>query len=167
MAEQQQQAVKGRPLLLITSAPVNSVELVALMGRQQRQEAEAHMHDPNRRGSICGVTMNNNWLYNNPDLRYPEGHEQMDEAELREALKADPFDGCIMDKPEPITSFRKGQQLDWVHGDCYRQAKVLKVEKDRVLLAGLSSEYWMKKSTLLRKVNAPEPQPLSGFGCMG
>jgi hypothetical protein len=29
------------------------------------------------RGSIGGVTVNNNWLRNNPDLLYPENHENM------------------------------------------------------------------------------------------
>jgi hypothetical protein len=32
------------------------------------------------RGSVGGVTMGNGWLRNNPDLNYPEGHEQMDDA---------------------------------------------------------------------------------------
>jgi len=42
-----------------------------------------------RRGSIGGVTVGNAWMYNNPCLRYPEGHESMDEDELAEALMED------------------------------------------------------------------------------
>jgi hypothetical protein len=38
------------------------------------------------RGSVGGVTMGNGWLRNNPDLNYPEGHEQMDDATLAAAL---------------------------------------------------------------------------------
>lgn len=124
------------------------------------------MYDPTTHGSISGVTVNNNWMYNNPDLRYPEGHEQMDGVELRKALKAEPFDSYVMRKPKPITSFRKGQRLDWLHGDCCRRAKVLKVEKDRVLLKGLTREYWVNKTTLLKKVNAPDPVLYRGFGRM-
>jgi len=38
------------------------------------------------RGSYCGVTVGNGWMYNNPDLIYPEGHEFMNPNELRSAL---------------------------------------------------------------------------------
>jgi hypothetical protein len=44
------------------------------------------------RGSICGVTIGNGWMYNNPELVYPEGHELMSPAELRDALKRDQRD---------------------------------------------------------------------------
>ena len=47
------------------------------------------MKRPVCRTSIGGVTTGNGWLYNNPDLGYPEGHESMAEAELMEALKSD------------------------------------------------------------------------------
>lgn len=40
------------------------------------------------RGSIGGVTVGNGWMYNNPELVYPEGHEDMDERELEQALRA-------------------------------------------------------------------------------
>ena len=42
-----------------------------------------------RRGSIGGVTVDKSWMYNNPDLRYPEGHELMNEKELEQALRVD------------------------------------------------------------------------------
>ena len=41
------------------------------------------------RGSIGGVTVGNGWLRNNPDLVYPEDHESMTDAELKEAVKVD------------------------------------------------------------------------------
>jgi len=41
------------------------------------------------RGSIGGVTVGNAWMRNNPCLQYPEGHENMDEDTLADALKVD------------------------------------------------------------------------------
>ncbi|MCY9865049.1 hypothetical protein OTK49_21255 [Vibrio coralliirubri] len=38
------------------------------------------------RGSVGGVTVGNQWMRNNPDLVYPEGHEDMDDATLLEAI---------------------------------------------------------------------------------
>lgn len=38
------------------------------------------------RGSIGGVTVGNGWMYNNPDLIYPDGFEGMDEQEQRQSL---------------------------------------------------------------------------------
>ena len=42
-----------------------------------------------KRGSIGGVTVGDGWLRNNPDLAYPEGHDFMSDAELKEALRVD------------------------------------------------------------------------------
>lgn len=42
-----------------------------------------------KRGSIGGVTVGDSWLRNNPDLDYPEGHNFMSDAELKNALKVD------------------------------------------------------------------------------
>ena len=53
--------------------------------------------DNHRRRSIGGVTVGNSWMYNNPCLRYPEGHESMSEAELNDALKVD-----FSDEDEPL-----------------------------------------------------------------
>lgn len=44
------------------------------------------------RGSIGGVTVGNGWMRNNPDLVYPENHENMDDATLREALRVKPYE---------------------------------------------------------------------------
>lgn len=44
------------------------------------------------RGSIGGVTVGNGWMRNNPDLIYPENHENMDDATLKEALKVNPYE---------------------------------------------------------------------------
>lgn len=43
----------------------------------------------NIRTSYCGVTTGNSWMYNNPDLIYPDNHEMMSPAELRDALRRD------------------------------------------------------------------------------
>lgn len=37
--------------------------------------------------SVGGVTVGNAWLRNNPNLRYPEGHEQMSDNEIEAALR--------------------------------------------------------------------------------
>jgi hypothetical protein len=46
-----------------------------------------------------------------------------------------------------------GQTVFWTKGDCYMQAKILKIEKKRVILSGLTKNYWMQKSTLIRNIN--------------
>jgi hypothetical protein len=41
------------------------------------------------RGSFGGVTLGNGWLRNNPELDYPDGHEDMTDNDLKSALKVD------------------------------------------------------------------------------
>lgn len=38
------------------------------------------------RGSVGGVTTGNSWLGNNPELAYPDGHENMSDSELMNAI---------------------------------------------------------------------------------
>lgn len=38
------------------------------------------------RGSYCGVTIGNGWMREDPELIYPEKHEQMSDIELHDAL---------------------------------------------------------------------------------
>lgn len=38
------------------------------------------------RGSIGGVTVGNAWMRNNPDIAYPENHEDMDDETLLAAI---------------------------------------------------------------------------------
>ncbi len=45
--------------------------------------------DMNTPRSIGGITIGNSWLRNNPNLRYPEGHEFMTDSELKAALRFD------------------------------------------------------------------------------
>ncbi len=59
-----------------------------------------------RRGSIGGVTVGDGWLRNNPDLAYPDGHESMSDAELKDALK----------KPETDIEFPWGELVDVEQG---------------------------------------------------
>ena len=49
-----------------------------------------------------------------------------------------------------------GEDLCWLHGDNYRIAKVLEVTGDKVYLDGCTSNYWIKKSTLIKKINKSE-----------
>ena len=60
------------------------------------------------RTSIGGVTTGNSWLFNNPDLAYPEGHLKMSENELRLSLKVN---SCDRDEEilKAIESFTKEQ----------------------------------------------------------
>lgn len=53
--------------------------------------------------------------------------------------------------------FTIGQNLEWVHGEQHRVATVLKVESERVFLSGVSKDYWIKKETLMKKINKPYP----------
>ena len=44
-----------------------------------------------------------------------------------------------------------GQKLSWYHGHAYlKVVKVLEVEPDRVRVQGMSSTYWIRKTTLER-----------------
>ena len=51
----------------------------------------------------------------------------------------------------------------WVHGDHHRQATIKKISSDgqNVLLDGESSVYWMRKSTLKKKINKQYPRGLA------
>lgn len=40
--------------------------------------------------SIGGITVGNSWMRNNPDIAYPDGHEDMDDATLEKAIRATP-----------------------------------------------------------------------------
>lgn len=44
------------------------------------------------RGSIGGVTVGSAWVRNNPELVYPEGHEDMTDEQLELALRVDPIE---------------------------------------------------------------------------
>lgn len=59
--------------------------------------------------------------------------------------------------------FFVGQELYWVHGEHHRVGVVLKVEKDKVKISGLTSHYWVRKDVMLRKVNKAYPV---GRGCI-
>ncbi len=53
--------------------------------------------------------------------------------------------------------FTVGQELSWVHGEHHRIATVLIVEIDRVKLSGLTSNYWINKQTLIKRITKPYP----------
>jgi len=55
-----------------------------------------------------------------------------------------------------------GKDVFWLHGDSHIVATVLDIEDNRVLLAGLTKDYWINKNTLLKKINRPYPIALSG-----
>jgi len=50
-----------------------------------------------------------------------------------------------------------GSDVDWVHGEHHRIATIEAFSNDgnKVLLSGLNTTYWMKFSTLVRKINKP------------
>lgn len=54
-------------------------------------------------------------------------------------------------------TFQKGQQVSWLHGEHHRVATVIEVEKERVRLSGLTSDYWINADTLKAKINKPYP----------
>lgn len=53
--------------------------------------------------------------------------------------------------------FRIGDEFYWLHGDCHIVATVIAVGNTRVQLSGLTKDYWIKKETLLKKINKPYP----------
>jgi hypothetical protein len=48
------------------------------------------LYNPNAR-SVSGITVGNSWLRNNPDLAYPDDHDNMSDKELEEALRVPEF----------------------------------------------------------------------------
>lgn len=59
--------------------------------------------------------------------------------------------------------FEPGQELSWLHGDDHRIATVIKVEGDKVKLSGLTTEYWLSKLVLTKKIQRPYPQNWAGL----
>ena len=53
--------------------------------------------------------------------------------------------------------FSVGQELYWVHGEHHRVAVVVEVDTDRVKLSGMTSDYWISKEAMVRKINKPYP----------
>lgn len=52
-----------------------------------------------------------------------------------------------------------GQKLSWYHGHAYlKVVKVLEVEPDRVRVQGMSSTYWIRKTTLEKNLGKPQPK---------
>ena len=45
-----------------------------------------------------------------------------------------------------------GNTVDWLHGDKQIVVTILEIEADRVKVSGMYSDYWLKKTTLLRKL---------------
>lgn len=51
--------------------------------------------------------------------------------------------------------FNVGDTIDYLHGNSYRVVTVLLIdlENKKVLVSGMSSDYWIKLDTLLPKLN--------------
>lgn len=62
---------------------------------------------------------------------------------------------------DPNDPFKVGNDLCWLHGEHYRVAKVLEVEKDRVKLSGMTADYWRSKKALLPRLDVT-PHRVSG-----
>jgi hypothetical protein len=57
------------------------------------------------------------------------------------------------------TNYKVGDTVSWYHGHAYlKVVTILKIEPDRVFLSGMSSEYWMKRSTLDKNLSKAEPR---------
>ncbi|MDE5179178.1 hypothetical protein [Vibrio fluvialis] len=59
--------------------------------------------------------------------------------------------------------FETGQEVDWLHGDNYRFAKIIEVEPERVKLQGITRTYWMKKETLANRIRLTYRPKSIGF----
>lgn len=58
-----------------------------------------------------------------------------------------------------MDDFYIGQELSWLHGlHSHRVGTVLEIEKDRVKIQGVETDYWIKKETLRYKINRPHPR---------
>jgi len=60
-------------------------------------------------------------------------------------------------------TFEIGQDVYWLHGEHHRVAKVIELSEDKVRLSGMTSKYWIKKTTLIKKINQPYPSGRVGF----
>lgn len=62
--------------------------------------------------SYQGITLNDNWLRENPDLIYPPGHELMSIPELRDAILTKPKDysSCPISESDLIELINKTRQ---------------------------------------------------------
>lgn len=58
--------------------------------------------------------------------------------------------------------FAVGSELCWLYGEHYRVGTVLEEEPDRVFVSGMTSEYWISKATLLKRLDKV-PLTRSGF----
>jgi pectate lyase len=59
--------------------------------------------------------------------------------------------------------FFVGQELDWLHGlHSHRIGTVVKVEDDRIMLQGLNTHYWIKKSTMIKKLKLADRRHFLG-----
>lgn len=59
--------------------------------------------------------------------------------------------------------FKVGQEVNWVHGEHHRIATVLEVNDEKVKLSGMTSNYWIKKETLIKKINRAYPVGRGAF----
>jgi len=62
---------------------------------------------------------------------------------------------------------QRGAHIDWLHGDQQRVAKILEIEEDRVLLEGMTSNYWMRTELLVNKINKLDKVISRGGMAMG
>lgn len=54
--------------------------------------------------------------------------------------------------------FKKGQFIEWVHGEHHRVAYILKVTDELLLIDGMTKSYWVSKSAMEKKVTKAYPR---------
>lgn len=53
--------------------------------------------------------------------------------------------------------FSVGDELFWVHGEHHRIGTVIEVSKDKLLIEGSTSRYWVSKVTMKKNCSRPYP----------
>jgi hypothetical protein len=59
----------------------------------------------------------------------------------------------IANREPPKDPFFVGNEISFLHGEHYRVVKILKVEPDRVFVSGMTSQYWIRRKGLERRLD--------------
>lgn len=76
-------------------------------------------------------------------------------------MQSEPVAGAAP-APAEDNPFAVTKTLCWLHGEHYRVATVLEEESDRVRVSGMSSDYWISKASLLKRLDKV-PATRTGF----
>ncbi|WP_157133361.1 hypothetical protein [Marinobacter sp. ELB17] len=59
-------------------------------------------------------------------------------------------------------NYEEGETVSWEYGHAYlKVVKIIRIEASRVRLRGITSEYWMKRTTFDKNLGKPVPRASS------